>query len=284
MTARDWPIDWSESMIAGVCSASGRWTRPLRGQQAIGDVERRDDDMRRVAVQAVDRDVEVALFGFRRDAGRRAAAHHVDDNQRRLGGDGEAKRFDHQRQAGTGRRGQRGNAAETRADDHVDRGQFILRLHQHAAALLQRRGQPFEDFGRRRDRIAGDEFDAALDRAESGRLIAGDRPAVGGRLSREATLTPGRVAGSSCAAAAPCRTARSLAANASGFFLPIDSRDRRDDRRFPAARSAAPTRRARPWRRVRPGWFSPFRHGDQRDPRPGRDEKRRRRRPQPDRR
>jgi hypothetical protein len=51
--------------------------------------------VRRVAVQAVHRDVEVALLGLGRDAGRGTDAHHVDHHDRDLGRHGEPQRLDH---------------------------------------------------------------------------------------------------------------------------------------------------------------------------------------------
>jgi hypothetical protein len=130
---------------------------PLRGEQAVGHRVGGDHDMRRIAVQAVHRDVEVALLRFGGDAGRGADAHHVDHHQRHFGGDRQAQRFDHQRQAGAGSGGHRRHAAVGGADDLVDRGQFVLGLHQHPADLGQRRGQPFQHFGGGRDRVGGDE-------------------------------------------------------------------------------------------------------------------------------
>ena len=198
----------------------GQMHRPLRGQQAVGNRQRRGHDMRRVAVQPVDGDVEVALLRLGGDAGRRPRSHHVDDDERDFRGHGEAEQFDHQRQAGTGRRRQRRHAAIARADDHVDRGQFVLGLHQHAAALRQRPRHPFQDLGRRRDRVAADEFDAAPQRAEARRLVAGDRPArpragSAGRASLGTVL--------SGATPTPTSTAFPLASIASGLRCPIDA-------------------------------------------------------------
>ncbi len=77
----------------------GQLHRPLRRRQAIGHGSGCDHDMRRVAMKSVKRDVEIALLGFGGDAGRRSAAHDIDDHDRHLGGDGKARRLRHQRQA-----------------------------------------------------------------------------------------------------------------------------------------------------------------------------------------
>ncbi len=52
--------------------------------------------MRRIAMQSVDRGVQIGLFGFGRDAGRRSRAHHVDDDQRDLGANRETDALDHE--------------------------------------------------------------------------------------------------------------------------------------------------------------------------------------------
>ena len=151
--------------------------RPGRRREAIGDRARRDDEARRVAVQAADGKRQVALLALGRDAGRRPAAHDVDDDDRHLGRDGQPDAFRHQRKTRSRRRGQRRHAAERRADDHVDRGEFVLRLQQRAADTGQRRRHPFEQLGRGRDRIGGDEADAAAQRARTGRFVAAEQPA-----------------------------------------------------------------------------------------------------------
>ena len=92
-------------------------------------------------------------------------------------------RLGHQRESRAGGRRQRGHAAVRRADRHVDRGQLVLGLQQRAADLGQRRRHPFEQLGRRRDRIGGDEAHAAADRAVARGLVAADQPALAGRLA-----------------------------------------------------------------------------------------------------
>ena len=58
---------------------------PLGRAQAIGHRVRRHHHVRRVAVQAVDRERQVALLALGRDAGRRSAAHHVHQHHGHLG-------------------------------------------------------------------------------------------------------------------------------------------------------------------------------------------------------
>ncbi len=82
---------------------------------------------------------------------------------------------------GAGGRGERGHAAVRRADRHVHRRELVLGLQQRAADLRQRRRHPFQQLGRRRDRVCGDEAHAAADRAVAGRLVAADLPALSRR-------------------------------------------------------------------------------------------------------
>src|SRR5450759_1059896 len=56
------------------------------------------------------------------------------------------------------------------------------------AEPFQGRREPFEDFGRRRDRIGGGKANAAADGAEGGRLVARQQPPVGGARRRRGEL------------------------------------------------------------------------------------------------
>ena len=154
--------------------------RPLRREHAIADRLRRQHEMRRVAVHAVDGDIQVGLLGFGGNAGRWPAAHHVHDHDRDFRGGGEAERFDHQRKPGPGGCRQRRRAAIGCADDHVDCGEFVFGLQQRPADFGKVRREPFEDFRRRRDRIGGGKANAAADGAERGRLVARQQPPAGG--------------------------------------------------------------------------------------------------------
>ena len=73
----------------------GKMNGPLCGEQAIGNGLRGQHEVWRIAMEAVDGDVEIGLFGFGRDARGRAGAHHVNDDDRNLGGGSQAERFDH---------------------------------------------------------------------------------------------------------------------------------------------------------------------------------------------
>jgi hypothetical protein len=86
MTARDWPMNWSDSSRAGDCSASASCTaHSVVARQSAMRVGRQHQ-ARGIAVQAVDGERQVALLALGRDAGGRAAAHHVDHDDRHLGG------------------------------------------------------------------------------------------------------------------------------------------------------------------------------------------------------
>ena len=69
------------------------------GVEAVRRAVRGDDRQRRLAVAAVHRDVEVGRLGLGRQAGRRAAALDVDDQQRQLQRDGQADGLALQRDA-----------------------------------------------------------------------------------------------------------------------------------------------------------------------------------------
>ena len=219
---------------------------PLRRRDAIGDRGRRQHEPRRVAVKPADGERKVALLAFRRNAGRGAAAHHVDDDDRDLGADRETDAFGHQREARSRGRREGGHAAVRRADDHVDGGELVLGLQQRAADLRERGRHPFEQLGRRRDRVGGDEAHAAADRAQPRRLVAGDEPALA------ATRRAGRDAADAIDAAPR--------GDAPGERLEVGLRAaRRRASTIRAARLPAPRRespRARRRRRARPCWSS----------------------------
>ena len=95
--------------------------------------------MRRIAIAAIDRLVEVALLGLGRQAGGRAAALRIDDDQRQLGHDRQAHRLGLQRDAGAGRDGDAQLAGIARADRGADRGDLVFRLEGGDAEFLQPR-------------------------------------------------------------------------------------------------------------------------------------------------
>ena len=91
----------------------------------------------RVAIAAIDRLIEIGLFGLGRQAGRRAAALAVDDHQRQLGHDGEAERFALERDARTGRGSDAELAGIGGADGRADRGDFVFRLERRDVEFFQ---------------------------------------------------------------------------------------------------------------------------------------------------
>ena len=81
------------SRITGVRYFSAMPHRLERGVEAVGRRTRGDDRQRRLAVPAVHREHQVGLLGLGRQAGRRAAALHVDEQQRELEADREPDRL-----------------------------------------------------------------------------------------------------------------------------------------------------------------------------------------------
>ena len=91
-----------------------------------------------VAVRGEGARQDVRLLRARRHAGRRAAALHVEDDERDLGEIGEAEKFLHQRNA-RARRGREGaRAIPARADRHADRRDLVLGLNDRVALLACR--------------------------------------------------------------------------------------------------------------------------------------------------
>ena len=141
------------------------------------------------------------LLRARRHAGRGPAALHVEDHRRQLGEIGKADEFLHQRDAGSGRRGEGAGAVPGGADHHADRGELVLglddgvalpagfRIGAEAAAMLRER---LGHRGRGRDRVPGADGRAAIDRAEAGRVVALEEDAVADRV-RPAHLEADRV-------------------------------------------------------------------------------------------
>ena len=156
-----------------------------RGAELLGEIEGADglridflhrsrghDDDRVIAVGSPSRLHEVALRGPRRHAGRRAAAHHVDDDARRLGHRGVAEILLHQRKAGSAGGGHRLDAAERSADDGGERSDLVLHLDEDAVDARQLARQLFGDFRGRRDRIAGEKAASGGEGAERAGAIA----------------------------------------------------------------------------------------------------------------
>ena len=185
------PMSRSVITKTGVCRRSARSSAGGRELEAFVRVFREQQHVLGVAVRGVGAGEDVGLLRARRHAGRRAAALHVDDRDRDLGEIGQADELGHQRDARARGRGERARAVPAGADDHADRGDLVLGLHDRVAVLagvridaellavlLERLGQR----RRRRDRIPGAHRRAAVDAAERGGGVAVDEDPVADRV------------------------------------------------------------------------------------------------------
>ena len=146
-----------------------------------------DDRHRGLAVAPEHRLQQVGLLGLGGQAGRRAAALHVDHQQRELGHHGQADRLGLQRDARAGGRGDAEVTGERRTDGGADAGDLVLGLERRDAERLVL-AQLVEDVGGRRDRVGAEEqrqprLHATGDEAVGQRQVAGD-VAVGARRHR----------------------------------------------------------------------------------------------------
>ena len=163
-----------------------------RGDEAVRRAVRRDDRQRCLAVTAEQGDVEVGGLGLGRQAGRRAAALDVDDEQRQLERDGERDRLALEGQAGPAGGGDAEVAGEGGAERHADGGDLVLGLHGADAEVLVLR-QLVEDVRGRRDRVRA-ERDRELgeltggDDAPRQRGVAGDARVLAGGQRRRSDL------------------------------------------------------------------------------------------------
>ena len=143
-----------------------------RHREALPDARRaqRDDGLVAVAAPADLHDVRLGRPGRQPRAG--ACALHVDNHAGHLAHDGKPQVLLHQRKprAACGRErlrpGQRG------ADHGGDRCDLVFHLDVDAAQLRQLSRTLFGDFGGRRDRVAGVEPGAGVDRPFRDGLIA----------------------------------------------------------------------------------------------------------------
>ena len=140
-----------------------------RGGEAVARRVRGDDRQRRLAVTPVHREHQVGLLGLGGQAGRRAAALHVDDHQRELEADGQAQRLRLEVEAGTAGGGDAELTRERGA--HRDRGRrdLVLCLQRADPEVLVLR-ELVEDVGRRRDRVR------RVEDRQARLLRAGDEP------------------------------------------------------------------------------------------------------------
>ena len=98
----------------------------------------RRDDARIVAVAGAQHLPEVALLGLGGDAGGRAGALDVDDDDGSFDHGGHAEAFGHQREAAAGGGAHGADAGVGGADGHVDDADFVFHLADHDARLAAR--------------------------------------------------------------------------------------------------------------------------------------------------
>ncbi len=96
--------------------------------EAIGRRARGDDGDGAFAVAAEHRLQQVGLLGLGRQTGARAAALHVDDDQRQFGHHGQADRLGLEADARAAGGGDAQRPAERGADGHADGGDLVLGL------------------------------------------------------------------------------------------------------------------------------------------------------------
>ena len=104
--------------------------------ETLLDGRRGEDDLRRVAGLAIHRRQQVGLFDLGRQAGRRAAALHVDDHQRHLGHHRQADHLGLQRHARAGGDGAGGLAGVRRPNREADGRDLVFGLVHEAADLV----------------------------------------------------------------------------------------------------------------------------------------------------
>ncbi len=137
-----------------------------------------DDHARGVTVRAVDGEVEVALLGLRRQAGARAAALGIDDDDGDFRHRGEAERFGHQREAGSCGRGHGLDARPGCAEAGIDGGDFVLTLEERPADGRQFECQLLHDVRGRGDRVATIEAAACPEGTGDDRIVPVHNQAV----------------------------------------------------------------------------------------------------------
>src|SRR6266536_1130141 len=175
-----------------------------RRLQPVGEIERRGAELEgfggilgkqqhvlRVSVRRIGGEQDVRLLGAGRHSGRGAAALHVEDDRGHLGEIRQPEKFLHQRDAGTGRGGERSRAVPGGTDHDAERGELVLGLHDGVTLLPGLRidaiaramtGEGFGERGGRRDRVPGAHGGSAVDRPERGGGIALDVDAVAHRV------------------------------------------------------------------------------------------------------
>ena len=127
---------------------------------------------------------QIGLFGLGRQTRGRAAALHVDDDQRKFGHHGQPDRLRLQRDARTRGAGDAERATVGRADRRTDAGDLVLGLERHHVEVLVL-GQLVQDVRGGGDRIgAQDHLHVAQqprgDQSVGQRGVAGDLPVLAG--------------------------------------------------------------------------------------------------------
>ncbi len=128
---RRWFMPMSRSVITntGVCRRSARSSACAVNSKHSCGSSGQQQHVLGVAVRGVGAGDQVGLLRAGRHAGGRAAALHVDDRDRDLGEVGQADELGHQRHARAGGGGECARAVPAGADDHADRSQLVLGLH-----------------------------------------------------------------------------------------------------------------------------------------------------------
>ena len=196
---------------------------------ALGDRRRQQQDVLGVAVRQARGKGDVALRGARRQARRGADTLDVEDHRRQLGVVGQPRELRHQRDAGARGRRHRAGAGPRRADDHAERGDLVLGLHDRErrlaglgihAVLAQVVDQRLAQRRRRRDRVPRHDGDAGHQAAERGGRVALDQDQVAAsRAIRSTASGTGRSAKCSLAYAKPACSAARFSASALAFFF-----------------------------------------------------------------
>ena len=89
--------------------------------------------------------MQIALLDVGRQAGARAAALHVANDERHLRHRRPADRFGLERNARAGAAGDGEMSGERKTERHRDGGEFVLGLHEDAAVFRQFAAQHFHD-------------------------------------------------------------------------------------------------------------------------------------------
>ena len=141
--------------------------------EAVRRGTRREHRDRRLAVAPVQHLQQVGLLGLGRQAGRRTAALHVDDDQRKLGHHGQADGLGLQRDARARGAGDAQRTAVRRADRRTDACDLVFGLEGQDVEVLVL-GQLVQDVRRRGDRV-GAEHDLKVAEMTGGHQAVGQR-------------------------------------------------------------------------------------------------------------